>query len=166
MKLYLHLSWHYFWRLFIIYIPGGSPLLHHSWFFGVLKRAFMHESKQLVKWSLQYCLQLDLGKLDLPSDEIFDFIIQTVLETLKQSFLYHKEDNIEIGGAPSILKYLKLFFKNRFHELDGERQKVLFKMVMIFFSFVCQLKYGLRNLCFPFWNFLFCVNWEYSECYL
>lgn len=103
----------------------------------------MHESKQLVKWSLQYCLQLDLGKLHLPSDEIFDFIIQTVLETLRQSFLYHKEDNIEIGGAPSIVKYLKLFFKHYFHELDGERQKVLLRLV-ICVSFICHLKCGLR----------------------
>lgn len=103
----------------------------------------MHESKQLVKWSLQYCLQLDLGKLHLPSDEIFDFIIQTVLETLRQSFLYHKEDNIEIGGAPSIVKYLKLLFKHYFHELDGERQKVLLRLV-IMVSFICHLKCGLR----------------------
>jgi hypothetical protein len=80
-----------------------SNQFHYSWLFALISRAFLHESKFIVRWAVSTFLQFDLSELtlkaasgpDTPTREnlmlkINDFIFGPFILIMQKFYLYHK----------------------------------------------------------------------------
>ena len=86
----------------------GHRLLHFSWLCVVMKRAFVHESKTIIKWAVADCLMMPMDNSPLKEQEfwpvceflcifisviynvpfLLQFLFKDLLSILNDSFLY------------------------------------------------------------------------------
>ncbi|XP_057312949.1 probable methyltransferase TARBP1 isoform X2 [Hydractinia symbiolongicarpus] len=97
-------------------------LLHYSWLLILLRRALLHESKPLIKWAMQYSLQMDLKKIPLLQEPDWKYIFVHLLRNLQPVFIYGGENNSPLGSPPVILHLLSKFFSSCLNVLDPIQQ--------------------------------------------
>ncbi len=109
---------------------------HYSWLLVWYSKAFLHESKVVVKWAVSSFLESDLyiliqqvsvENLENTLDKFNDFILGSLLLTLQKFFLYQKaEDMCLIESCPKTAVLLSNFFNGFLNSLPTQILRIEF----------------------------------------
>ena len=93
---------------------------HYSWLLAWYSKAFLHESKVIVKWSVSSFLEsglhfviesVSVDKLEYTIDAFYKFIFNSLIIVLQKFYLYQKaEDTCMIECCPKIAVLFSKFF--------------------------------------------------------
>jgi hypothetical protein len=128
-----------------------SNRFHFTWLIALFSRAFLHESKFIVRWAVSTFLQSDLHLKTTSNKEITNysinrinsFILGPLMIILQKSHLYYRaEDTCFIENCPKIAHLLSNFIQSYLQSLPNFKQRGLF------FIFIFYLKFNLisKNL--------------------
>ncbi len=102
--------------------------LHFTWVLVLLSRAFLHESKFIVRWAMRTFLQSGLKiETDLDYEFMNRFLLGPFMGVLQKGFLYQKaEDNLFDDKCPKIAGLVADFFGQYVGGMPTEMMKIKF----------------------------------------
>jgi len=100
--------------------------MHFTWVLVLLSRAFLHESKFIVRWAVRTFLQSDFRPGSAEDYEFMNrFVMGPLMAALQKSFLYHRaEDNLFEENCPRIAVLLTEFFGSYVRSMPDEETRV------------------------------------------
>ncbi|XP_053399349.1 probable methyltransferase TARBP1 [Mercenaria mercenaria] len=107
--------------------PGkGQPLLHTSWLKTILLRSSYHESLQIIRWSAETVLSLDLSKCPMIEQGLDQYLAGPMLYSLQEPKLYVRESGSPLGTMPAIAEKLVNFFTTCWDVMSPENKGSFF----------------------------------------
>lgn len=135
---------------------------HFSWILVLLNRAFLHDSKCIVRWGIKTFLQSNFHLLGTSSTYFYlnRFILGPFILAIGESYLFQKtEDNQYEGTSPILAKLLESFFKSYFTTMPSSKFKTQFLEELT--CNVCNISWSSTNLLY-FSNIFACLETDIS----
>ncbi|KAL3874090.1 hypothetical protein ACJMK2_037153 [Sinanodonta woodiana] len=115
-------------------------LLHTSWLSVIFTRSFFHESVQIIRWSAETVLSLDLQKCPMLTQGQDQFLYGSMLLSLQEPKLFVREMNSSVGASPVVADALEHFFQSCWEALADNNKRA---------EFFCQL---FTHICLSNWS--------------
>ncbi|KAL4238154.1 hypothetical protein ACF0H5_002865 [Mactra antiquata] len=106
------------------------PLLHTSWLKTVLLRSTHHESLQIIRWSAETVLTIDLNECPMIQQGLDQYLAGEMLYSLREAKLYIKEPTAPTGTLPVIADKLVQFFSTCWHTLPEDKKVSFFNLTL------------------------------------
>ncbi|KAK3604397.1 hypothetical protein CHS0354_015531 [Potamilus streckersoni] len=115
-------------------------LLHTSWLTVIFTRSFFHECVQIIRWSAETILSLDLQKCPMLIQGQDQFLYGSMLLSLQEPKLFVRELNSSVGASPVVADGLEHFFQSCWEAFAENSKRA---------EFFCQL---FNHICLSNWS--------------